>query len=119
MSDVKILKDAWELYQEAMRERNNDDYVVDACQMEKLMRAYEFFCRVAVNCGGTIEPLHLEPKEENGGVSVHLALLYLDGENLGRFQKIVGDMGAISIDATLDGNVCISFTIPGVFRHKS
>ena len=112
-----ILDEAVSAYDRIMGDRRNADYVVDQCQMQKLTEAYEFFCEIAADCDGSIEPLKLEPKRENGDITVYCTLLYLDGENLKKFGKLVGDMGAISIDSMSSGDICLSFTIPGVFRH--
>jgi len=118
MNETDFLREAWDIYENVLAERNNDDYVVNFEQMKKLKESYDFFAGLVEECGGEIEPLKLVPKEINGGVTVYMTLLYLSGENLKKFNDIVGNMSAVSIDAMDNGDVCISFTIPAVFKHK-
>lgn len=118
MSEEEFLKEVWQVYEEGLAALSNDDYVINVAQMGKLREAYKFFYQIAEECGGEIEPLKLEPKEVNGGVTVYMTLFYLSDENLRKFGEIVGNMSAISIDAMDNGDVCISFNIPAVFKHK-
>ena len=118
MNETEFLQEVWQVYEEELAKLSNDDYIINVAQMGKLREAYKFFHDITEECGGEIEPLKLEPKEVNGGITVYMTLFYLSDENLKKFGEIVGNMSAISIDAMEDGDVCISFTIPGVFRHK-
>ena len=102
-----------------MAERNNDDYVVNQPQMDKFVKAYEFFCGIAAECGGVVEPPKIEPKRINGGITAYFTVFYANGEKLQELSEIVGDMSAISIDSMSNGDVCISFNIPEVFRKSS
>lgn len=112
-------QEIWEMYEAELASRNNDDYVVNKAQFDKLIDAYEFFSSIAAESGGSVEDVKLEPKQITGGVTAYFTLFYLHGaKQLDKFAEIIKSMTAISIDAMLDGTVCISFTIPGVFEHK-
>ena len=102
----------YKIYEETMS-RNNDNFVVNEVQLKKLENAYAFF----LEHGKNVE-LKLVPREINGGITAYFTVLYLDGDDLARLSRIVGSMGALSIDSTVDGEVCISFTIPGIFRKN-
>ena len=105
----------WELYENELGSRNDDDYAVNRIQMKKLYNAYEFIKKIVKRDGGRIDEQKLVPSEENGGVTAYLTLFYLSGEDLMEFSKIAQSMSALSIDEPLDNEVCISFTIPHVF----
>lgn len=113
-----ICKEIWELLDAEMSKRRDSDYETDEEQMGKLVNAYAFFAEMAEKCGGKLEKLKLKPAEIHGGVTAYFTLLYIKGEDLARFSSIVLDMTALSIDSMEDGDVCISFTIPRVFRKK-
>lgn len=106
----------FELYKQEMESRRNSDYEIDKTQMQKLTRAYEFFAEIAERDGGVVDPLKLEPKAVSGGITAYFTVFYLSGDDMARFSEIVGDMSAISLDSTIDGDVCVSFNIPGVFK---
>ena len=108
----------YEIYEEEMSKRENADYEKCDEQMKKLSEAYQFFSDIAEEQNGRVDPLRIVPKEEHCGVTAYFTLFYLNGDELQRFSKIVGDMSAISIDSLTDGTVCISFTIPNVFKKK-
>lgn len=114
----EIAKKVWELYQAEMASRREEDYELNEVQMRKLIDSYAFFVEIAERDGGEIEPFKIEPLETTGGVTGYFTVFYLHGEDVQRFCKIVGNMSAISIDSTSDGDVCISFTIPRVFQKK-
>ena len=108
----------WELYEAEMASRNDADYEVNEEQMRKLIDSYAFFTEIAERDGGKVDKLRLKPKEINGGVTCYFTVFYLYGKDLQKFCEIVGNMSAISIDTTSDGDACISFTIPRVFKKK-
>ena len=116
MSYGDVSKKVWELYEAEMASRNNSDYQVDEEQMRKLIDAYAFFVEIAERDGGKVDPFRLVPKEVNGGVTCYFTVFYLYGKDVQRFCEIVRNMSAISIDSTSDEKVCISFTIPRVFK---
>lgn len=111
-------KRIWELYEREMQSRDNADYVVNKPQMQKLIDAYGFFEKLAIECGGEIEPFRIVAKEVNGGVTAYFRVFHIYGENIQRFSDIIRNVSALSIDSLTDGTVCLSMTVPRVFQHK-
>lgn len=118
MSNKDYAKYVWELYESEMCSRSNADYEADPEQMQKLIDAYGFFMEIAASCNGTVNPLKLVPKEVNGGITAYFTVFHLYGDNLKRFYDVMQCFSAMSIDSLADGTVCLSFTVPNVFRHK-
>ena len=115
--DIDLSK-AYQIYEELMRERKNEDYVINNIQMQKMIDAYNFFTKIAKEHHGIMEPFRIVPKEEHGYVTGHFPLFYLDRNDIKLFTEVTDYMSAISIDATTDGIVCISFTIPNIFVRR-
>ena len=111
-------KKLWELYEKEMQSRDNADYTVNREQMQKLIDAYGFFNKIAQECGGTIEPFRIVPKEVNGGITAYFRVFHIFGDNVARFCEVVRNVSALSIDSLDNGTVCLSMTIPRVFKHK-
>lgn len=109
------LKRLWESCRKDIDSRDNADYELNAVQFRKLADAYSFFKGVAEDNGGRVERLKLVPREENGGVTAYFTIFYISDDDIMKFASIAKSMSALSIDATLDNEVCISFTIPHVF----
>jgi len=111
----------WEAYQKKLENESDADYEVDEKQMGKLIDAYEFLDKHVKRCEqGTarIEEIELSPKETSGGITAYFSVFYLFDDDLTEFAKILGDSVGLSIEPTLNDTVCISFTIPNIFRHK-
>ena len=108
--------EVWRVYQEELASRNDSDYAIDEVQFTKLLRAYEFFSEIAKRDNGELEDVNLQPRMVNGGITAYFTVFYISGDELRAFSEIVGTMSGFSIDTTLDGRACISFTIPGVFK---
>lgn len=108
----------WKEVQDILDSRDNADYVVNEQQLAKMVYTHEFFKNYAKKNGGKITELIMEPKQETCGMTVSFTLFYLHTVELQKFAHILSWFSAISIDATLDGEVCISFNIPNVFRKK-
>lgn len=119
MDYQEYLSHVWAIYEETLKSRDDADYEVDQAQMKKLVESYGFFTRIAENCGGTVEPFKIEPKMVNGGVTAYFTVFHLFGKELQEFCNIVGNMSALSIDSMADGDICISFNVPGVFKRKT
>jgi len=113
----KFVRKIGHIYEKVMNLRDNDDFVVNQEQMDKFVEVLNFFYDTANNLNGELEPIRLEPKEENGGVTATFLLFDIYGENIQRFSKIIGYTSGITIESTVDG-VCISVTVPGVFIPK-
>jgi len=111
-------QEIWELYELEMGSRKPEDYEIDRDQMKKLIKAYSFMTDFAAKNDGRVDELKYEPTHESCGITGYFALFFLYGDDLQAFNEIMGDIVSISIDALLDGTVCVSFTIPNVFRRK-
>lgn len=118
MDSFDLLKEFYEAAIQELEKRNNDDYEVDQVQMAKLVHAYQFFSNLAKRDGGMVEPFDITPKMVHSGITAYFTVFYVARDEMKEFAEIVGDMSALSLDATTDGQVCISFNIPNVFRLK-
>ena len=118
MSYTDYAKQIWEMYEKEMSSRKNADYEVTPEQMQKLIDAYGFFMEVAASGNGKVEPFKIVPKEVNGGITAYFSVFYLSGDDIQRFCKVVSSFSALSIDSLKDGTVCLSFTVPRVFKRK-
>ena len=107
-----------EICQREFEKRSDADYEVNPDQARKLVGAYMFFDELAKKSNGRVETLKVIPKEIHGGITAYFSFCYLGSEDIGRFCEVIADASAVSIDATTDGTVCISLTIPRVFRKK-
>lgn len=114
-----FLKDCWEIFQEEMDSRNNDDYEVNPDQMQHLVEAYRFFIKKAHDHNGKIDPFEYNPKELVGHLDTHFYFFELSGDDLLEFAKIIANASVITIDATLDGVTHISMNFPDVYRKKN
>ena len=118
MDDFELLKGVYELFLHDLESRNDDDYEVDKIQMAKLVRAYQFFSKLAKRDGGRVEPFDITPKMVHSGITAYFRVFYVALSEMEEFKEIVQDMTALTLDTTVDGEVCISFNIPNVFRLK-
>lgn len=109
----------WGLWEKEIQSRSNSDYEPDKQQMDKLIAAYRLMNELAANGGGRVEPLRLVPKEVHCGITAYFTVFYATHENLLKICEVARSFSALSIDSLTDGTVCISFTIPNVFKRKS
>lgn len=107
------------LYDQIMKLRKDDDYVVNQSQMEKFVDVYDFFQDMGEKCDGDIEKPNLAPKECHGGVTARFFVFDVWGVDIPRFSQIINHLSALSIDAEEDGRICISVTVPDVFIKKN
>ena len=118
MDDFELIKEFMEVYQQDLAQRNSDDYELNQPQVKKFLEAYRFFADSAKEHDGRIDPIRLAPAEEHGGITVYSPIYYYAGDRVETFAKILQYASAVYIDANLDGEVCLSMTIPNVFRKK-
>lgn len=117
LSNTKFISEAIKIYKDEIASRNNEDYEINYPQWEKLEFACNFF-RKMVSDENSLE-IMAEPREVCGGVTATFSLFYISGEDIDDLKEVIGDSSAISIDALVDGRVCISLTIPDVYRLKN
>lgn len=119
MEDRKFVERLGELYNSVMDMRTDDDYVVNQPQMEKFVDVVEFFMEMANKNDGELQPLKLSPKRENAGVTATFILFDVYGDDIAKFSDCIRKVSAFSINPTINEKVCISVTVPEVFRPKN
>ena len=112
----ELLTEAYRLYQEEIESRHPDDYEVYLPNMSKLMCTYGFLSQYAAEHGGSIENLKFDRRETSGGITAYFTVLDLKGEELTEFCRFTKEAHALSIDALIDGTVCLSMTFTDVFK---
>jgi len=106
------------MYEAEMSNRRNEDYEVNPEQMDKFLELLHFLRnKVDPEFDDGIEPFHLEAKEEHGGFSARFCVLDLHGEEVIEFSRLISHCSAVSIDASNDSQMCISMTVPEIFRR--
>lgn len=118
MTDEQYVQRLGFIYNKVLSLRKDGDYIVNQPQMDKLVAVIDFFLDAAKRLDGKLEAVDLTPKEEHGGVTATFHVFDLHGEAIQRFCDVMRGCSAIGIDTTIDGKVCIDFTIPNVFVHK-
>ena len=114
MSDEEYVRQFGTLYNQVMNLKDDKDYVINAPQMEKLVKVLGFFIDEAKKQDGKVEPLSLSPREEHGGVTATFLVFDIYGDTVKRFCDVMRECSALGIDTCKDG-ACISCTIPNVF----
>ena len=119
LGDEEVLRQYYELFENAIESLDNEDYVLDIPQLHKLIDAYLFFRSVAESCNGTVEAEVIEPRRQVGGITANFTLFYITGEEIARFSEVVKGFSAMSMDVVDKNKVCISVTVPGVYKRKN
>lgn len=117
MTDAEFAGRITALHEQFLSLRDNKDFVLNPPQADKLAKLILFFMDEAAAQQGSVEPVHLEAREEYGGVTAVFPVFSLKGEAVSRFGEALKACSALSIDASDDG-VCISCTIPNIFVLK-
>lgn len=114
MTNEEYVKRLGQLYDKILHLREDDSFVINQPQMDKLIEVLNFFLDAADKCNGTVEPVKLIPKAEHGGVTATFVVFDIYGDDIQRYCDVMRHTSAITIDAT-DAGVCISITVPEVF----
>ena len=96
----------------------DDDFEVVPEQMEKLKELVEIFRALVKENHGKIEDISIKATEIPNGVTAAFDVLYLGSRTIPEFCRALQMCSAATIDATLDGVVHVSCTIPDVYRLK-
>lgn len=118
MNHEDIAKMFADAYENVMSKRDSKDYEVNPIQWKRLIDLVQFLYETA-EYDGKVLPVNLVPKEIVGGVTAEFTLFYIHGNEVLKFCEVLKHASAVSVDATTDGQVVISATIPNVFRKKS
>ena len=103
-------------YIEGLRD---DDFEINQPQWLKMLRVLNYFYHLAKASNGTIEPCEVMPRGKHGGVTAYFTVVDIKSNDIPKFCEALMNTSAITIDATLDGQVCISVSVPNVFIPKS
>ena len=117
MSDYEFAKQFQDEFDRQMASLNNDDFIVDPAQQEKLWAVVFQFSKLIKEIGGRIDCYELIPKMQHGGVTATFPIIGLSGKSVRDFCAALSEASAVSMDATDEG-VCVSVTIPFVFIQK-
>lgn len=119
MNEDKVMKQICDAYRAVVIEGNPADYEPNAAQFEKLRKVCNFFKEMAESEeGASIELEDLIPTETTGGLNATFRVFDVWGDRMEKFREILQYVSAMSMDATTDGKVCISVTVPDVFVYK-
>ena len=114
LTNEEYVKRLGQLYEKVLSLRDDDNYVINQPQMDKLVEVLNFFLDAAQKCNGKVEPVKLTPRAEHGGVTATFLVFDIYGEDIQKYCKVMSYTSAITIDAAEDG-ICMSVTVPEVF----
>lgn len=114
LNNEEYVKRLGQLYEKVLSLRDDDNYVINQPQMDKLIEVLNFFLDAAQKCNGKVEPVKLTPRAEHGGVTATFIVFDIYGDDIKQYCKVMSYASAITIDGTEDG-ICISVTVPEVF----
>lgn len=106
------------IYHEEVSKLNNEDFEIDPDGMRHFTEFASFMSGVAKESNGRVEfDLH-EPRENMAGITAYMRVFWLVGDQLREFCKLLVWASSWSIDALIDGTVCISVRFVGIYRKK-
>lgn len=118
MKDEEFLARLGTFYDVVQEFRSDDDYEIDEKQALKFYDALAFFREQADELGGKIEDVILKPTYVSGGITATFVIFDVKTKDVSRFCEILQNSTGLYIEATNDGEVRLSITIPNVFRRK-
>jgi len=92
---------------------NNEDYVVNPLQMDRLFDIVQFFTRA----NNVADPVGFSAKERDGNVTATFAIFNICGDEVKNLCKVLKPCSAVSINIIGD-SMQISCTIPNIFVEK-
>ena len=104
--------------EQVYRRRKDEDYIINLPQALRFLEAATFFSEASQEDGAQLMTASAVPKEEHGFITAEFPVLYLCGEELKQFGKILMHAGALTIDATNTDKVCVSLNIPFVHQKN-
>ena len=116
-SDFAKLKKLGILYNQLLAMHQDEDFVINQEQLDKLTEIVEFFTERCADGYGKIDRIDLNPKEWHGGVTVSFIAFYIHGDQIKDFCRVMSYCSAITVDS-MTGDVRFSVTIPYVFVLK-
>ena len=119
MTDEEVCQVLGAQYLDYLESLNDDDFEINRPQWIKMLRVLKYFDDLTKRSNGTLEPCEVMPRIEHGGVTAYFTVLDIKETDIPSFCEALMQTSAITIDATTDGRVCISVSVPNVFRRKS
>ena len=65
LTNEEYVKRLGQLYEKVLSLRDDDNYVINQPQMDKLIEVLNFFLDAAQKCNGKVEPVKLTPRAEH------------------------------------------------------
>lgn len=106
-------------FNEFLDEQKDEDYEINRPQWLKFIKVLKFFCDLTAKTNGRVERCEVRPREQHGGVTAYFTVLDIRANDIPAFCETLSLTSAITVDATEDGNICISVSVPYVFVKKS
>ena len=118
MSDYEFAVFFTKLYDDEMKSRNPEDYVVNPQQMRRMISTYQYFTKMAQKHNWTVSPFKIDPIKVHGEIEVDFNLMWLEEDELREFLEVMSHTNGFTIDATLDGVVHLSLMIPDIYTKR-
>lgn len=98
-------------------EKENKELIENPNQMSKYHYAKGFFIKYLRENNGKLQTYE-NNGDINNGLTFTKNVISLTGIDLWRFANSLRFASALTIDATIDGQVCVSLTIPDVYTKE-
>ena len=118
MNSVDFVAKYGKIYLKYLENERNEDYEINYEQLGKFADIMNFYKDLIAEIGGKVDEVELEPKIVSGGLTVSFVVFDIVSHQIERFCDVMRHASAITIDTTADSRVCISITVPNVFRRK-
>lgn len=105
-------------YLKLLEESKDKHYEINEVQYKKLERVILYFKKYIKENGGSADPIDLTPNIGGNGLTCYFTLFDICGDEVQEFCDVIKGVSAFSLDATNDGQVCISVTVPNIFISK-
>ncbi len=105
-------------YLDYLETQEDADYQINRQQWFKLLHVLSCFDKLATKLGGSLDKCEIMPKEMHGGVTAYFPMFELSISEIVEFCEVLKLASAVTIDATTDGEVCISLSVPYVYVKK-
>ena len=119
LSDEEFCHIFGKKYEELLVEQDDEDYQINPPQWFKMLKVIKFFFDLAKSSNGQVEPCEVCPRVEHGGVTAYFTVLDVRENDIPKFCEALQQTSAITIDATTDGRICLSVSVPYVFVRKN
>ena len=116
MNQEEFIKSFDENYRKVLLEAQSHSYTINQPQFEKLIYIIEFFKKyIKENKCGKIVDLELDSNFIQNGITIEFDVFEANGDTLKDFSKVMEYSTAVTMDATIKGQISISIGIADVF----